>query len=176
MSRKLSSWTAMNALVVLARRACNAAQGRESMAEVEADFLKLNADLDRILGPIPIEGGDAMACTWVSQPELAEVIGEEATKELLRSLGGQTVYVPKCSDLIASIGSPAIKALCGQFAGMTLALPVQAGSSRKERVIQLLASGMRPAAVAREVGVTERWVRMVKADIQPQHGSEARRK
>ena len=163
MSESLSSWVAMHALVDIARRACSAAQGRESMEIVEADFLALNKELGLILGPIPIEGGAEMACTWVSKPELVEVIGEQATEKLLRSMGGQTVYVPKCSDLIASIGSPAIKALCGQFAGMTLALPVQAGSSRKERVIQLLASGMRPAAVAREVGVTERWVRMIKA-------------
>ena len=107
-----------------------------------------------------------MANTWVSQPELVAILGEEATSEILRTLGGQVVYVPKCGPLVDAIGGPAMKALCEQFAGMTLALPA-CGSSKKERVIELLEAGLRPAAVAREVRVSERWVRQVKSDVQP---------
>ena len=103
---------------------------------------------------------------WVNYAELADAIGEDGAEKLCRAVGGVSTYIPRTqpegSPLCGVIGTERMRRLCSAFGGLRVTLPNRRRSEpSKVRIARLLESGKAPGAVALEIGVTERYVRMI---------------
>ncbi|MBX9752297.1 MAG: hypothetical protein K5Q68_22095 [Roseococcus sp.] len=96
--------------------------------------------------------------------DIAEVIGVAAALRLVDAFGGMTLYVPEKLDpahrLVQSIGMSAAEALIARYGLEKIEVPtLHMARTRKA----LIANTTGPThLVARELGVTTRWVRMVR--------------
>ncbi|WP_431282706.1 hypothetical protein ACQW02_25415 [Humitalea sp. 24SJ18S-53] len=107
----------------------------------------------------------AIMRTWpASLVEIAEVIGIAASLRLVDAYGGTTLYVPAHAEpthrLVQSIGREAAALLIERYTREKIEVPtVRMARSRKV----LIAGASGPThEVARTLGVTARWVRMVR--------------
>jgi hypothetical protein len=98
--------------------------------------------------------------------EIAQVVGVPAALRLAEALGGQEkCYVPHTPHAAhpwrAILGAEAWAALCAEFGGGHIDIPRNAlARSVKARIGTLKRRGLSHRAIARELGCTERWVRM----------------
>lgn len=98
---------------------------------------------------------------------IADVIGEELTLKLAQSFGGlKGVHIPKDpttdNRLAAVVGREAWAKLCERFGGRTLDIPRgHFLELKKDKILALARTDMSTAAIALEVGVTQRYVTMV---------------
>lgn len=109
-----------------------------------------------------------MAENWISRPELEELIGREAADTLCRTSGGVPLHVPYSPDagsrLGRLLGPGPLTALCAEYGGMRITVPNgRRPEPHKGAVIRLLEAGRPHGSIALELGVTERYVRMVAA-------------
>lgn len=107
-----------------------------------------------------------MAETWVSMPELTGLIGEDMAKTLCRMRGGTPMYIPATAsaghELAKTIGTRAMDLLCAEFSGMYITVPNgRKQEPHKGEIMNRLEQGQSHSAIALELGVTERYVRMV---------------
>lgn len=108
-----------------------------------------------------------MAETWVSYPELSDIIGADAARALCACRGGVPFYVPRRDAAGASalwlariVGQRALAALCGEYGGMYIAVPNgRRAEPYKRKALSLLERGRSQRDVALELGLTERYVR-----------------
>lgn len=103
---------------------------------------------------------------WISRPELESLIGKEAAETLCFAYGGVPFYVPvrpkKGMDLAKVIGFDKICALCSIYGGSYITVPLGAKPQpHKGRIIALLNEGRTPPQIARTLGTTERYVRVI---------------
>lgn len=96
--------------------------------------------------------------------EIAEVIGVPAALHLVDAFGGGVCYVPARLDetnrLAQAIGPQAAQLLVARYAGEKLEIArLQVARTRKAVIAGAEGS---VAEVARTLGVTRRWVRMVR--------------
>lgn len=105
--------------------------------------------------------------TWSHLPrQLAEVIGVDGTLALVECFGGLEYYVPRHAsethELARILGQERFARLAGRFGGERIAIPRDpvAGSSKGE-IMTLGEQGLGDRAIARQVGVTQRYVRRV---------------
>lgn len=110
-------------------------------------------------------------CGWTASAAIvARTIGLQAAVTLIREYGGTKIYFPNKfmanSKVSKLIGEEATRKLYMQF-GCELELPNNAFlRTRKGRIIELATDGKATQAqIAREVGCTTRYVRMVLRDI-----------
>lgn len=109
--------------------------------------------------------------------QVAEVIGDEAAHKLARDFGGTRLYIPSepCEShpLTLSVGREVALVIAEKFAGEELVIPMY--KSRAERrldrelILKLRTHHRSIAAIARQVGCSERHVYNVLAE------NEARR-
>lgn len=104
--------------------------------------------------------------TWVSRPDLDDLIGPEAAEELCRSYGGVPFYVPKRvkpgEGLAARIGFGRAYALAEAFGGEYVTIPLgNRTEPLKTRIMKLLDERKSAPDIARELGTTERYVRTI---------------
>jgi DNA-binding NarL/FixJ family response regulator len=114
--------------------------------------------------------GTLMAETWVSLPELAEIVGTDAAGFLCAARGGVSFYVPKEPDprhvLARIVGERALIALSAEFGGQYITVPNgRKPDPRKPEVLRALERGEGHAAIALKCGVTERYVRALAAAV-----------
>lgn len=107
-----------------------------------------------------------MAETWISRPELEEVIGRDAAETLCRSYGGVPMYVPRKADLTCQLGrilGPLpLAALAAEYGGLRITVPNgRRGEPYKAAIARKLEDGHSYDKIALELGVTERYVRLV---------------
>lgn len=107
-----------------------------------------------------------MAETWVSRPELEDVIGHDAADMLCRSYGGVPVYVPRKADPACQLGRIlgvfALSALVAEYGGLRITVPNgRRGEPYKAAIARKLETGQPHEQIALELGVTERYVRLV---------------
>lgn len=107
-----------------------------------------------------------MAETWISMPELTALIGADMAKTLCNLRGGTPMYVPATASaghtLAGIIGTRNMELLCAEFPGMYITVPNgRKQEPRKGEIMSRLEEGRSHAAIALELGVTERYVRMV---------------
>lgn len=107
-----------------------------------------------------------MAETWVSRPELEEVLGKDGADLLCRVSGGVPVYVPIKADAATHLGrilGPLkLRALANIYGGMRITVPNgRKAEPFKNSIINKIESGLACDKIALEIGVTERYVRMV---------------
>lgn len=109
-----------------------------------------------------------MSERWLSQGELALLIGKDAADMLCRRHGGLSLYIPaspdagtdKAEELRRTIGRAALAVLCDAFGGTTIAVPnKRRAEPLKQDIMNLLDRGESCAEIARRTGVTERYVR-----------------
>lgn len=98
--------------------------------------------------------------------QLVELVGLRATMGLVQHWGGIRVYIPEHAEadhvLIEKIGQDATRKLCREFGGETVDVPrayhaVKAALYRQIRH-DYHQRGKSAAKLAREHGMTERWV------------------
>ncbi len=100
------------------------------------------------------------------------VLGHETTLRLLDHLGGRLVYVRVTPDggptdlISAAIGLDDSRRLSERFGGEKLSLPVRHSPcrdsvARTARIRELATTGLTPAAIAVEIGCSQRWVNFV---------------
>lgn len=111
-----------------------------------------------------------MAETWVSLPELADLIGEDMGKTLCRLRGGTPMYIPVAAsaghELAKIIGTRAMECLCARFAGRYITVPNgKRPEPHKGEILNRLEKRQSHASIALNLGVTERYVRMVAANL-----------
>ncbi len=97
--------------------------------------------------------------------EIAEVIGTAAALHLVDAYGGTVCYVPVSAvdpahRLVQAIGPEAAALLVARYGGEKLEVPVLR-SARARKTLIATAEGS-AAEIARQLGVTRRWVRMVR--------------
>ena len=90
---------------------------------------------------------------WVNYAELADAIGEDGAEKLCRAVGGVSTYIPRTqpegSPLCGVIGMERMRPLCSAFGGLRVTLPNRRRSEPSK------------VRIALEIGVTERYVRMI---------------
>ena len=104
-----------------------------------------------------------MAESWVSRAELEELLGAQAAALMMRTYGGVPVYIPKQAwagtELSRLVGVPALEKLAALYGGDRITVPNgRKPDPHKGRIIQMLDDGLTPSAIARRLGVTERYV------------------
>jgi hypothetical protein len=110
---------------------------------------------------------------------IAEVIGDDAAFKLARDLGGTRQYVPadpgESHPLTLSVGREDALALCARFAGEELVIPMYKSRSRRQYdralILKLKARHRSNAAIARQVGCSERHVYNVLSESDGLHRS-----
>src|ERR1700674_5281235 len=98
--------------------------------------------------------------------QLAEVIGDEAAFKLARDFGGTRVYIPadpcESHPITLSVGREDALAVAAKFAGEELVIPMYKSRARRqydrEQIVKLSKKHRSRAAIARQVGCTERTV------------------
>lgn len=97
---------------------------------------------------------------WVSYHVLRTLLGKNVADALCKAKGGVPFYVPmhvnSNHELVQVIGPHGLAALCSRFRGEQITIP--SGRVRKEAVITALEEGKSKRQVARECGVSLRWV------------------
>jgi hypothetical protein len=120
--------------------------------------------------------------TYLSEPELVEVIGEEATLLLLEARGGTRAYIPATIPaghwLALAIGPEAAALLAAHLAtgrgGGAVELPLGRGGGaalRRRRIHAGLRAGRTANAIARELGLSVRTVRRWRVRLGMSRGS-----
>lgn len=109
-----------------------------------------------------------MGAQYISWPDLCEVIGTDAARALCAVCGGDCVYVPKnpkFGELPAIIGETVMRELSAYAGGSTLRLPneIRKHKPKKTQIVDMLRDGQTVTAIVRQVGVTDVWVRRLKA-------------
>lgn len=103
-----------------------------------------------------------MASTWLSTPDLVDLIGEDAAIRLCQEYGGLCVYItkrPETSKLVPTIGHVAAESLCAAFGGEEIMLPALIRRPQiKEKIVVLLRAGVSYAEIARECRCSYRHV------------------
>ena len=107
-----------------------------------------------------------MAETWISMPELTALIGADMAKTLCRLRGGTPMYVPASASaghtIARTIGTKGMELLCAEFSGMYITVPNgRKQEPHKGEIMNRLEEGQSHSVIALELGVTERYVRMV---------------
>lgn len=106
-----------------------------------------------------------------STANIRRLIGDDAAGRLSRAFGGRRLYVPRSPGehhpISAAIGHAAAAKLAGAFHGVSIDIPM--APDKQARILQLDGQGWTRAAIAREVGCTERWVYMTleKKNLEP---------
>jgi hypothetical protein len=105
--------------------------------------------------------------------QIAKVIGDEAAHKLARDFGGTRLYVPSdpCEShpLTLSVGREDALAIAAKFAGEELVIPMYKSRARRryerDLIVKLRQRHRSFAAIARQVGCSERHVYKVLAEI-----------
>ena len=96
--------------------------------------------------------------------DIAEVIGPAAALRLVDAYGGTVCYVPlqlgPAHRLSQSIGVDAAERLAARYGGEKIEVPVLNVARTRKALIARTPGGV--SEVARALGVTRRWVRMVR--------------
>ena len=117
---------------------------------------------------------DDLLSFWpASLREVETVIGLAATLKLVEAFGGGNCYIPATSDpsahLVQVLGERAVAAMIEQYGPGSFAVPALAAVRHKRVLISRLSGSARD--VARKLGVTDRWVRYVRADTRSETDS-----
>ncbi len=108
----------------------------------------------------------ALTRGWpASLVEIAEVIGPAGALRLVDAYGGTVCYVPQgnvepAHRLAQAIGPAAAERLVARYGGEKIEVPVLHVARTRKAMIARAEGGV--AEVARALGVTRRWVRMVR--------------
>jgi DNA-binding NarL/FixJ family response regulator len=105
---------------------------------------------------------------------IAAELGADLAARLSRAFAGTAVYIPErlpedgSHILVRMLGRGDAERLSGAFGGERLDVPMGAnrGRKRREQILKLRAEGMICSAIAREVGVTERYVYDILAEAE----------
>ena len=96
--------------------------------------------------------------------EIAETTKAEIAWRLMETFGGTKLYIPKVIDkdheLSKALGFENAQSLIKNFGGIVEDIPNGAALRSKKIAIHEMEGSTKK--IARELGVTERWVRMVK--------------
>lgn len=107
---------------------------------------------------------------WVSEPDLEDVVGREATTLLCVTYGGIATYIPVAPQaehpLGRLLGLRALEALCARYGGHSIVTPNGRRKAARKLIPVLRKQGMQAQEIALECGVTERYVRLVLAEQQ----------
>lgn len=102
--------------------------------------------------------------------EIRRRCGDEAALRLADRLGGLRIYVPRSPGpehrLRVAVGDAVTEALVAIAGGGEISIPrarAMLFEERAARIVRLAAEGRPNQEIAREVGVTPRWVRQVLA-------------
>ncbi|WP_347289069.1 RNA helicase [Bilophila wadsworthia] len=110
---------------------------------------------------------------WVSHDELVDAIGDDGADLLCRAVGGVSTYIPRKpvagSPISAVLGMKRMERLCAAFGGLRVTLPNRRkGEPFKDRIVRMLETGKSPGNIALELGVTERYVRILARQVKEQ--------
>lgn len=111
-----------------------------------------------------------MARSYISFPQLADIVGEADAVALCEHYGGMALYIAKTPERCALngiISGCGVESICAELGGEEYMLPI--GPFRKvsikERIVAMLESGASHSEVARECRCTTRYVEIVARDI-----------
>lgn len=111
---------------------------------------------------------------WIYETSLVALLGADMAETLCMCKGGVEFYVPKQArpehELAKIVGLKGMQALCASYKGNFITVP--SPGVQKTRVLKLLDEGRPKAVIARECGVTERYVYML---ANPEQGLETKK-
>lgn len=102
--------------------------------------------------------------------------GPEAATALIESFGGTEIYIPskwREGHQINVVGVELAQALCDVLGGSTVVIPkgLLTNEARHRHVLELNKRGLRPAEIARELNLTERYVyKLLSSEPQARRG------
>lgn len=105
---------------------------------------------------------------------MAEVIGDDAAHKLARDFGGARLYIPsepcETHPLTLSVGREDALAIAAKFAGEELVILMHKSRAQRrldrELILKLRSRHRSIAAIARQVGCSERYVYNVLAETE----------
>lgn len=111
-----------------------------------------------------------MARTYLSFPQLVDIIGTEDATALCRAHGGRPCYIartPEKCALNGIISSVAVESLCAEFGGEEYMFPLPPGRRVPIKVLvaRLLEEGKSLSETARCAGCSQRYCEMVRRDL-----------
>ena len=111
-----------------------------------------------------------MSEVWISCAELEETIGKAGASLLCAAVGGASMFIPRApvkgAYLTALLGEERMGRLCAGF--VRIVVPNRRREPYKARIVRMLEAGKSPVAIALELGVTERYVRILARQVKEQ--------
>jgi len=93
---------------------------------------------------------------------LKRILGDDGMRALTRAFGGRRLYVPRAPGashpITVALGADAAAHLAGAFRGEDIDVPML--PETKAEIRRLDGLGWTRSRIARELGITERWVYM----------------
>lgn len=113
---------------------------------------------------------------WVSDVELADLLGRDAARIFTRTLGGQCLYVPAKADashrIACIIGLRCMEILCASYGGENITIPNgREKNTARRRAIQMLQQGHSLSRVANACEITQRYAEMIAQELRAQQRS-----
>lgn len=110
---------------------------------------------------------------WISDADLADILGRDAARTFTSVLGGQRIYIPAKATpehkIARAIGLRGMEMLCAARAGETLTLPNgRQKLTARRRAEKLLASGKSLAQVADACTISIRYAEQIASDVRAQ--------
>lgn len=107
-----------------------------------------------------------------SWAEIEETLGERISQKLLHHFRGVSVWFPlKLSDahqLVTSLGREDAEAACEVLRGNTITIPTRRPRKNlRSDVIRIFSEGGNSRAIARQLGITQRYVERILAERVP---------
>lgn len=108
-----------------------------------------------------------MAAVWMSEVMCVELLGAEKAQAFIEQFGGACLYIPhkpaRDHRIAQTVGLIGMATLCREYGGLNAEITnARQGKSKKTRIMELLEQGVSAAKVAACMGVSERYVYMVK--------------
>jgi len=103
---------------------------------------------------------------WISEITLRSLLGHDRADAFIQNFGRQRLYIPvkarKSHKIAKAVGLGAMGILCREYGLFHIEIPgFRKEAPKKQRIIELLNNRVSKCEIARKVGVSIRYVRMV---------------
>jgi hypothetical protein len=114
-----------------------------------------------------------MPSVWLSEAKCIELFGEEKARDFLRHFGGSELHVPvrptknhPIAQVVRIIG---MAVLCREYGGCRIDIPnPPRQEGKKARILELVEQGVSTPEIAKQAGVTTRYVRLIRKTMSSQ--------
>lgn len=111
-----------------------------------------------------------MSSVWVSEADCIGMFGQEDGRKFIDNFGGTTFFIPQKviaeNSICKVMGMEHMATLCREYRGCRITVAgTGKATNKKEQILSLFAKGLTNTEIAREVKVSDRYVRLIVSPI-----------